>query len=75
MTIIAAAVSMRLTREGGTLKFMLTGAMLGFGVFFIENMIRAFGEAGSISVSMAVWIIPLFVLACGLTYLSRIEDG
>ena len=39
MSVIAAGVSMRLTREGGTLRFMLTGAVIGFGVFFIENMI------------------------------------
>ena len=75
MAIIAAGVSMRLTREGGTLQFMLTGAAIGFAVFFIENMIRAFGEAGSISPLSAGWIIPVFVLACGLTYLSRVEDG
>jgi len=75
MAIIAAGVSMRLTREGGTLRFMLTGAAIGFGVFFIENMIKAFGEAGSISPIMAVWLIPIFVLTCGLTYLSRLEDG
>ncbi len=75
MAVIAAAVSMRLTREGGTLKFMLTGAIIGFGVFFIENTIKAFGEAGSISAIYAVWLIPLFVLSCGLVYLSRIEDG
>lgn len=75
MSMIAAVVSMRLTREGGTLKFMLTGAIIGFGVFFIENTIKAFGEAGSISAVYAVWLIPVFVLASGLAYLSRIEDG
>ena len=75
MAVIAAGVSMRLTREGGALRFMLTGAAIGFGVFFIENMIKAFGETGSISVSLAVWLIPIFVLACGLAYLSLLEDG
>lgn len=75
MSVIAAGVSMRLTREGGALRFMLTGAAIGFGVFFIENTIKAFGEAGSITPQIAVWVIPLFVLACGLSYLSYIEDG
>jgi len=75
MAVIAAGVSMRLTREGGTLRFMLTGAAIGFGVFFVENMIKAFGETGAVSARMAVWIIPLFVLASGLAYLSRLEDG
>ncbi len=75
MSVIAAAVSMRLTREGGTLRFMLSGAVVGFGVFFIENMIRAFGEAGAVPVKTAVWVIPALVLVCGMAYLSRIEDG
>lgn len=75
MAVIAAGVSMRLTREGGTLRFMLTGAALGFAVFFVENMIKAFGETGAISATMAVWLIPIFVLTCGLVYLSRLEDG
>ncbi|NNE59236.1 MAG: LptF/LptG family permease [Hellea sp.] len=75
MAVIAAGVSMRLTREGGALGFMLKGAIIGFAVYFIENTIRAFGEAGSISASFAVWVIPIFVLACGLAYLSGLEDG
>lgn len=75
MAVIAAGVSMRLTREGGTLRFMLTGAAIGFGVFFIENMIKAFGETGAISPVLAVWLIPFFVLFCGLAYLSLLEDG
>jgi len=75
MTIIAAGVSMHLTRQGGTLRLMFAGAVIGFTVFFIENIIRAFGEAGSIPIRLAVWSIPIFVLLCGIAYLSRIEDG
>ncbi len=75
MTIIAAAVSMRLPREGGTLQLMLSGGLVGFGVFFIENIVKAFGETGTIPAVLAVWSIPLFVLCCGLAYLSMIEDG
>lgn len=75
MTVIAACVSMQLTRSGGTLRLMLAGGVLGFGVYFTDNMIGAFGEAGTIPVAFAVWIIPLFVLFCGVAYLSRIEDG
>lgn len=75
MTIIAAGVSMQLTRQGGTLQLMLAGGVLGFAVYFTDNMIGAFGEAGTIPVAFAVWVIPFFVLFCGLAYLSRIEDG
>lgn len=75
MAVIAAGVSMRLTREGGTLKFMLSGAAIGFAVFFVENIIKAFGENGAISPILAVWLIPIFVLSCGMAYLSVLEDG
>lgn len=75
MTIIAAGVSMHLTRQGGTLRLMLLGGVLGFAVYFTDNMIGAFGEAGSIPIPLAVWAIPFFVLFTGLAYLSRIEDG
>ena len=75
MTFIAAGVSMHLTREGGTFRLLLSGVAVGFGVFFIENIIKAFGESGAINVVYAVWIVPLLVLAAGIVYLSRIEDG
>ncbi len=75
MTIIAAGVSMQLTRSGGTLRLMLSGGIIGFAVYFIDNMVGAFGEAGTITIPLAVWAIPLFVLFIGLSYLSRIEDG
>ena len=75
MTLIAAGVSMNLTREGGTLRLLLIGASVGFAVFFIQNIIKAFGETGVINVVFAAWIIPIIVLLSGIIYLSIIEDG
>ncbi len=75
MTFIAAGVSMHLTREGGTFRLLLSGVTIGFSVFFIENIIKAFGESGSINVVYAVWVVPILVLLAGIVYLSRIEDG
>lgn len=75
MTIIAAGVSMTLTRSGGTLRLMLSGAAVGFGVYFMDNVISAFGEAGSLPVILAAWAVPVFVLFCATAYLSRAEDG
>jgi len=75
MTFIAAGVSMQLTRQGGTFKLMLAGGAAGFGVFFINNITSAFGEAGTLPVILAAWAIPVLVLCLGLTYLARIEDG
>ncbi len=75
MALIAATASMNLTREGGTLRLLMIGSAVGFGVFFIENIIKAFGETGAISVGLSVWIVPILVLFFGIIHLSRIEDG
>ena len=75
MTIIAAATSLNMSREGGTLRLMILGAALGFGVYFIDNIIMAFGETGALPPVLAAWSVPLLVLFLGIALLSRIEDG
>jgi len=75
MTIIAAGVSMHLSREGGTFRLLITGSALGFAVYFADNVVSAFGEAAILPIILAAWAMPLFVLLCGLAYLAKIEDG
>jgi len=75
MTIIAAGVSMHLTREGGTLRLLIIGGVLGFAVYFADNVVSAFGEVSALPILLAAWAIPLFVLFFGISYLSKIEDG
>ncbi|MEM9599542.1 MAG: LptF/LptG family permease, partial [Pseudomonadota bacterium] len=75
MTFIAAGVSMSLTREGGTLRLLITGSVLGFAVFFADSMVGAFGEVAILPVYLAAWSIPLIVLLLGVGHLARIEDG
>jgi len=75
MTILAAGVSMKLTREGGTLRLLIVGSILGFAVYFADSVVSAFGEASALPIILAAWAIPLFVLFFGLSYLARIEDG
>lgn len=75
MTIIAAGASMQLTRLGGALRLMVTGAALGFGVYFANNMITAFGETGSLPSILAAWAVPALVLFGGMLRLSWLEDG
>lgn len=75
MTVLAAGVSMQLTREGGTLRLLIIGGVLGFTVYFADNVVSAFGEASAIPIILAAWSIPLFVLFFGLSHLARIEDG
>ena len=75
MTFIAAGVSMELTRQGGTLKLLIMGAIFGFGVYFTDSMLTAFGEVGMIPVILAAWATPIMVLLLGISYLAKIEDG
>ena len=75
MATIAACASLNVAREGGTLRLLIIGAALGFGVYFVDNIISAFGETGAIPPVLAAWSIPLLVLASGLFFLSKIEDG
>ncbi|WP_033314786.1 LPS export ABC transporter permease LptG [Robiginitomaculum antarcticum] len=75
MAIIAAGVSMQLTRLGGTLRLLILGSTLGFGVFFANNMMSAFGETGVLPALLSAWATPIFVLLVGLARLCTIEDG
>jgi len=75
MTVIAAGVSMHLTREGGTLRLLIIGGALGFAVYFADSVVSAFGSSSALPIILAAWAIPLFVLFFGLSYLARIEDG
>lgn len=75
MTFIAASVSMQLTREGGSLRLLITGSAVGFGVYFADNVISAFGEVAILPVLLASWTVPLLILFFGISYLARIEDG
>ncbi len=75
MAVIAAGASLNMSRAGGTLKLLIAGGALGFGVYFVDNLISAFGETGTLPPAVAAWTIPLLVLSCGLVFLSWIEDG
>ena len=75
MTFIAAGVSMHLTRQGGTFRLLISGAALGFAVYFADSVVTAFGEVAIVPVVLAAWTVPLFVLLAGISYLAKVEDG
>ncbi|MBL4854687.1 LPS export ABC transporter permease LptG [bacterium AH-315-J19] len=75
MAVIAAGASLNMAREGGTLRLLIAGAAMGFGVYFVDNLVGAFGETGVLPPVVAAWTVPLLVLSCGLVFLSWIEDG
>jgi len=59
----------------GHLRLLIMGAVMGFGVFFADSVITAFGEVAILPVVLAAWTVPLLVLLLGITHLARIEDG
>ncbi len=75
MTIIAAGATLNMRRSGGTLRVLIAGGVLGFGVYFIDHLIEAFGKTGTLPSALAAWSVPLLVLLLGLAFLSWIEDG
>ena len=75
MTVIAAGASLSMSREGGTLRLLIAGGAMGFGVYFVDNIISAFGATRTLPPVLAAWSISLIVLSLGLVFLSKIEDG
>ncbi len=75
MAVIAAGASLNMNREGGALRLLIIGGILGFGVYFADNVIGAFGQNGTLPPILASWIVPAVTLCLGLVFLSKIEDG
>ncbi len=75
MSFIAAAATLHLSREGGTLKLMIFGGLIGFGVFFANSVLKAFGETGALNPALAAWTVPVLALLYGISYLAKREDG
>ena len=75
MVMIAATVSLRLTRYGGTWRHLLTGAAIGFLLYALAEIASDLGGNGIISPVLAAWLPPLVALTFGATALLFQEDG
>jgi lipopolysaccharide export system permease protein len=75
MCFLAAAFSLRLPRRGGT-KFMIAaGVFTGFLLYFLTDLIYAFGLSGSIPVALAAFSPSLIIMFVGGAALLHLEDG
>jgi lipopolysaccharide export system permease protein len=75
MVLLAATVSLRSFRSGGTQTMVISGMLGGFAFFLLSEVSRQVGVAGLASPVLAVWI-PVVVACCGaLSVLLRLEDG
>ncbi len=75
MVMIAATVSLRLTRYGGTWRLVLTGAAIGFLLYALSEIARDLGGNGIINPVLAAWLPPIVALTFGATALLFQEDG
>jgi len=75
MVILAAAVSMRPPRSGGTALMVSLGIALGFVVFFLSSFLQAIGASGQIPTILAAWSAPIICLLLGIGTLLHLEEG
>lgn len=75
MVMVAATVSLRLTRYGGTWKFILTGVGAGFLLYVLTEIASDLGGNGIIDPFLAAWLPPVAALTFGATALLHQEDG
>ena len=75
MSILAAAASLRLARQGGLTLAAGAGAAVGFLVFFFNQMTGALASADIIPPLLGAWAPPLVALLSGLAVLCYTEDG
>jgi lipopolysaccharide export system permease protein len=75
MVTIAATVSLRLARYGGTWKLILTGVAAGFLLYVLTEVVSDLGGNGIIDPVLAAWLPPIIALVFGATALLYQEDG
>jgi lipopolysaccharide export system permease protein len=75
MVILAATVSLRSFRSGGTQTMVITGMVGGIGFFLLTEVSRQIGVAGLVSAAAAAWMPISLALLVSLTVLLHQEDG
>jgi lipopolysaccharide export system permease protein len=75
MVFLAATVSLRSFRSGGTQTMVITGMVGGIGFFLLTEVSRQIGIAGLVSPTTAVWVPIGLALLVSLTVLLHQEDG
>ena len=75
MVLIAASVSLRPPRRGGTMLMAVVGVGAGFVLFFVSNLVAALGLSRAIPVDLAAWAPAAFTALLGTALLLHLEDG
>ncbi|MEM6712322.1 MAG: LPS export ABC transporter permease LptG [Pseudomonadota bacterium] len=75
MVLVAATVSLRFSRHGGTTRLVAAGLSAGFIVFVVNEIAGDLGGAGLVSPILAAWAPPIAASLFGITALLHLEDG
>lgn len=75
MILLAAAVSLRPSRQGGTVTLVMTGVFIGFILFFSDSLLHALGISQKIPVFLGAWTSTIVSILLGGSVLLQLEDG
>lgn len=75
MVLIAATVSLRFARFGGTGRLVLGGLGSGFVLYVVTKITNDVGSAGLVNAAVAAWTPAVVGVLIGVTVLLNQEDG
>ncbi|WP_068089429.1 LPS export ABC transporter permease LptG [Polycladidibacter stylochi] len=75
MILIAAAVSLRISRFGGIGHLIVGGIISGFVLYVVSELMKDLGGAGIIPTAVAAWAPGVFGVLMGYSILLNKEDG
>lgn len=75
MVVMSAAFALRPARRGGVTMLIATGALTGFLLYFLSDVVQAMGLSGTIPVALAAWTPGGIVGMIGVALLLHLEDG
>ena len=75
MILLAACVSLRPPRAGGSVALAVAGLVVAFVVFFVSSYLQALGAGHQIPAFLAAWSPSLICLLLGLGVILHLEDG
>ncbi len=73
--LLAVSFSLRPQRRGRVGLVIFGGALTGFLLYFVSNLVFALGLSGKIPVIMAAWTPAGITLMLGVAALLHLEDG
>ena len=76
MVLVAAVFALRPNNRRGGIMFLIVGGIsTGFVVYFLSQVIYAFGLNGDIPALFAVWTPTLIAALISISILLHLEDG